>query len=349
MSETAIGDIEIMSQGGDESPDGEDIASHAVAKPRRRTSAVRAAASRANARKSTGPRTEVGKLRSSRNALKQRSTRLLGEVESRLLGQAPGSAEELYRELIRPYERLGEPAPPMLAMHFHDLARLRLELETWERIRDAQIEERWRQSDIELRRRLHKLQHDLPKTAEEVFEKGLAGLDESPARLRQQVQCLYLLRGHLERRDFDFEPILQKLYGKDLNPGSDRAEIICMRCERLMHPEEREPLTDEEYEDLIGLIALEQRDATTAYGLYLDDAGMPAPARLARLGPTEEHRAMSLEGERLRNAIDRKQWVITGLLQTLGLHRREHPAETMSQAEKGAPPPPIFRKNEADK
>ncbi len=58
------------------------------------------------------------------------------------------SGEELYRELISPYQRPGQPAPPMLATHFHDLARLRLELEAWEHIRDAQIEERWRQSAI---------------------------------------------------------------------------------------------------------------------------------------------------------------------------------------------------------
>ena len=263
-------------------------------------------------------------------------------MESRVFGQEPGAAEELYRELIRPYERPGEPVPPMLAIHFHDLARLHLEVEAWERIRDAQIEERWRQADIELRRRLHKLQQDLPKTAQEVFDKGLAGLDESPARVQQQVQCLWMLREHLERRDFDMEPILHKLYGNALSPGSDRAEIICARCDRLMHPEDREPLTDEQYEGLIGLVALEQRDATSAYGLYLDDASMPPRARLASLAPTEDHRAMSLEGERLRHAIDRKQWVIIGLLQALGLYRQgfADAAEPPAQARKYPPLPP---------
>jgi len=96
----------------------------------------------------------------------------------------------------------------MLAMHFQDLARLRLELEAWERIRDAQIEERWRQGQIELRKRIHKLQLDLPTKVAEVFEKGLAPLPESPARTKQQAQYLHILLDHLERRDFDIEPIM---------------------------------------------------------------------------------------------------------------------------------------------
>lgn len=157
---------------------------------------------------------------------------MLGVLESKLFGQERGAAEELYQELVAPYERSGEPVPAMLAMHFQDLARLRLELQAWERIRDAQIEERWRQSDIKLRRNLHTLQHDLPVTIEEVFGKGLAGLPESPARAKHQVQCLWLLRQHLELRNFDFEPILHKLYGKALNPAAERAQSICIRCDR---------------------------------------------------------------------------------------------------------------------
>jgi len=311
-----------------------------VAPTRRATSAARAAASRANARKSTGPRTAVGKRRSSRNALQWRSPRLLGEVESRRLGQEPGAAQKLYRELIAPYERPGEPAPPLLAMHFQDLARLWLELEAWERIRDARIEERWRQADIKLRRRLHNLQQDLHSTPEEVFEKGLAALPESPARARQQVQCLWMLRHHLESRDFDVAPFLEKLYGQKLNPLSDRAQTICIRCNKLMHPEEHETLSDQQFQDLIGLVALEQQEAATAYGLYLDDTSLPDSARVASLSPTKRDGSMALEGTRLRQAIDRKQWVITGLLQTLGLHHRRDSDPGAASEPKNPPPPP---------
>lgn len=117
--------------------------------------AARTSANRTNAKKFTGPRTVAGKRRAARNLPDPRASRLMGLVEARVLNQKPGAAEKLYREITRVYE----PVPPLLAMHFHDLARLHLELEAWERIRDAQIEERWRQSDIQLRRNLHNLQH----------------------------------------------------------------------------------------------------------------------------------------------------------------------------------------------
>lgn len=106
-------------------------------KPKRPASERTMAANRANARKSTGPRTERGKGIVSLNALKP-SPRLLGLVEWKTLGQQPGSAERLYEELMAAYR----PVTPMLALHFQDFARLHMELETSERIRDARIEHR---------------------------------------------------------------------------------------------------------------------------------------------------------------------------------------------------------------
>jgi len=53
-------------------------------------------------------------------------------------------------------------------------------------------------------------------------------------------------------------------------------------------------------------------DGTT---LYLDRSALPEAACVARLKVTREDRAMSLDGERLRQAIDRKPRVIVGLLQ----------------------------------
>jgi len=49
---------------------------------RRRASPAQSAASRANSRKSTGPRTNAGKRKSSQNALRGSFRRLLGEAES---------------------------------------------------------------------------------------------------------------------------------------------------------------------------------------------------------------------------------------------------------------------------
>jgi len=256
------------------------------------------------------------------NGLKSYSGRLYGAVQSRTLRLDPGGAERIYQELVRPYERPDRPVPAMLAIHFHDLARLRLELESWERIRDAELAEGWRQNQIERRQRLHNLLKDIPVSNEEMLEKGLAGLPESPARTKKLVECLSMLGSALDRRDFDVGPVLRSIYGKELYPASDRALIICIQCRRLMN-EKRKPLSDEEFEELRHLVELEQQDAVAAYGLCVDHATMPEAACVARLSQTPADRAMSLQGERLRQAIDRKQRVIVSVLRLLGLNKNE--------------------------
>jgi hypothetical protein len=277
--------------------------------------ASRTAANRANARRSTGPRTAAGKRRVSRNLPDPLASRLMGLVEARVFDQQPGAAEKLYREIIRPYE----PVPPLLAMHFHDLARLHLELETWERIRDADLEERWRQNRIEKRHLEYELTVDLPGTLQEVFDKGLNRLPDSPAKSRKQVECLYMLEGHLKRRNYDIAHILDLLFGKDHNPENERAQNICMYCDRLLKPRSGKPLKERQFESLLQAVAEEKEAALTQFGFYLDRASLPDSACRARLRRTREDRAMSLDGERLRLAIDRKQRVITSLLRALKL------------------------------
>jgi hypothetical protein len=78
--------------------------------------------------------------------------------------------------------------------------------------------------------------------------------------------------------------------------------------------------SEDSFEGLLDLLALEERDALPAYALHVDQASMPQSAPRARLGATERDRAMSLQGERLRLAIDRRQRAIASLLRTLGAH-----------------------------
>jgi len=308
-----------------------DAASH----PARRSSDRKIAANRANARKSTGPRTQEGKRRVSLNGQKRRAIRLLGLAEARTLRQEPGAAEKLYRELIAPYE----PAPALLASHFEDYARLRLELEAWERIRDAYLEARWQQSDIERRRAFYEMQRALPGKSSEVIESGLYGLQDSPAKFKKTAECLELLKIHLEDRNFDVEPILRLLYGKALDPGSDRAQTICLRCKRLMAQKDQPALSADAFEELKELVDEEQRDALTAYGLHLDQKTITRSGRLALLRSGREDRWMNLQGERLRQAIDRKQRIITALLRTLyrpGDEKQNHFAVSGTESS-GAP------------
>lgn len=292
----------------------------------RRISPRKLASNRANAQKSTGPRTERGKKRVRLNGFRRRSVRLLGLAEARTLRQEPGEAERLYEELIAPYQ----PAPAILAMHFQDLARLHLELEAWERIRDAQLEHRWQQNDVERRRRYQETQTDLPGTAQERAERGLCRMDETPARFQRQADCLSMLKNHLQKRDFDIEHLLQALWGKDLQPDDDRAQTICFRCKKLMPSQGKDPgarpsgphVTKKELQPLIDLIDEEYRDAMNAYLLKLDEKTMTRFECLAGLGPTTlEDQRMYREGQSLRQAIDRKQRVINTLLRMFGLSR----------------------------
>jgi hypothetical protein len=300
-----------------------------------KTSSRKAAANRANAQKSTGPSTEQGLERVARNLPAPSAARLLGLAEARILRQEPGAAEMLYRKLIEPYE----PAPALLALHFQDLARLQLELQALERIRDAQIEHRAQQIAIKVRRLYREMDRELGVAPKDVFEKGLYSLEDSPAKFNMQFDALTVLKAQLQRRDFQaIGPALSQLYSNALNPGYERAQLICTDCQRLMDPES-EPFSDGELKLLLRLVDREIEDAMEGYDLELDERTKTAEARLAELAPTREDRWMNEQADRLRRAIDRKQWVITGMIQAFGLAKKEVPDEADS-AKKGTPLPP---------
>ena len=287
------------------------------AAPSSKISPRKLAANRANARKSTGPRTAKGKRRVSLNGYLHRparpSVRLLGLAEARTLRQEPGSAERLYQELIAPYE----PAPALLRMHFQDLARLHLELEAWERIRDAQLEHRWQQNDVERRRRYQEMERDLAATAQQQLERGLCQVDDSPAKFKRMAEYFVLLKQHLQRRNFNVSNILSMLYGQKVEPRHDRAQTICIGCQKLMSGKVPDP-PRRDLELLIGLIEEEYREAMRTYLLKLDENTMTRFACLAGLGVnTIADQRMQRQGQWLRQAIDRKQKVITDLLKVL--------------------------------
>jgi hypothetical protein len=105
----------------------------------------------------------------------------------------------------------------------------------------------------------------------------------------------------------------------------NRAERMGRRPWRPERQAGREPLSDEQFEGLLDLVVAEEQDVITAYRLELDQKTMTRAACLGRLGPTRDDLWMDRRGVQLRQAIDRKQWVIIGLLQTLGLTRRSAP------------------------
>ena len=273
------------------------------------------AANRANARRSTGPRTAEGKQRVGLNFL-DRSVRLLGVAEFRTLNQEPNAAGRLYRRLIAPYE----PAPALLALHFQDLARLELELQAWERIRDAQIEHRAQQTALEMRRRYREMDREVRATAAQVFETGLHRLPDSPGKFKKQIECLEVLKAQLQRRDSGaLGTALRQLYGNKLDPEYERAQLICVDCMRLMKSKDGWPLGEAEFQDLLSLVEDELKDATEGYELQLDERTMTGSACLALLAANREDECMNRQGERLRRALDRTKKMTPKLLAMLGI------------------------------
>jgi hypothetical protein len=302
---------------------------------RKKTSERRAAANRRNAQKSTGPRSGPGLERVSKNL--PPSNRLLGLAEARILRQQPGAAELLYRKLIAPY---GPNVPALLAMHFQDLARLQLELQAWERIRDAELDHRAQQVAIKVRRLYREMDRELGVPPKDVFEKGLYNIEDSPAKFRMQFDALIVLKGQLQRGDFGVMGTpLRQLYGNALQPGYERAQLICIDCQRLMDPES-EPFSDGDMKLLLSLVEREIEDAMEGYELELDERTKTAEARLADLAPTRDDLWTDLQGDRLRRAIDRKQWVINGMMQASGLIYKPEPHQTDAAKSGGTPPPP---------
>ena len=293
----------------------------------RRTLTVVVEAGRASAAPSTRTITDEGRAKVIRqpNAMENLQTmqrqigRLPGGPEAIALKPEPGAAIHLYKELIAPYE----PAPPaLLSMHFRDLARLQLELEAWEGIRDAEMEHCAQQTELEMRRRQRDVDRELEPVATDIFETGLCRVPDSLARVKDQHECLLALKVHLRQRDFAaMEPVLWRLYGKGLHPDHERGQIICIQCRTCMKAEDPYCLSDEQLNQVIGLVEAEERDTLEAQEIALNERQISIAAAKARLALTRDDHWMNRQRDRLRQAIDRKMRFTPALLQVLGLAR----------------------------
>jgi len=277
-----------------------------------KVSSRKAEANRKNAQKSTGPSTEKGLKQVVKNLPAPAATRLLGLTEARTLKLEPGGAEALYRELTAVFE----PAlPPLVALHFQDLARLQLELQALERIRDAQLEHRAQQISLKVRRLYREMDRQLGVPPKDLFETGLCNIADSPAKFKMQVDALTVLKGQLERGEFeDIGPALRQLYSNALSPGYERAQLICIDCRRLMDPAS-EALSESDLKILLRLVEREIEDAMEGYALELDERTKTAAARLAELAPTTEDNRLSVQIDRLRRAIDRNKRLLPKMLE----------------------------------
>ncbi len=283
--------------------------------------------------------------------MKRDYKRLMGFSEALTLDLEPGAAIHLYHELIAPYKQV----PPLLAMHFRDLARLQLELQAWEGIRDAEMQHRAEQTAIKERRQCRDRDREVGATAKDVYQTGLYRLPDSPGKLRHQYACLAALKGALQEGVFDdIKGVLTRLYGEDLWPDHERGQLICIECQRLMDPENLKqiaarlhvdaeqlpaPLTEDGMQALIKRVEEEKNDVMSAWELALIERTLTDSAKRARLAPTREDHWMNRQGDRLRMAIDRKMRFTVTLLNALGLADPSQPTPRRRHRKKprGAP------------
>jgi len=86
-----------------------------------------------------------------------------------------------------------------------------------------------------------------------------------------------------------------------------------------MNPEAGEPLTEDQFKMLTGLVEAEEQDAMDAWEIALNEKTMTEAAGRARLAPNRTDHWMNQQSERLRQAIDRKTRLAAMLIKTLGL------------------------------
>jgi len=131
------------------------------------------------------------------------------------------------------------------------------------------------------------------------------------------------LRDSIERRDFDTIGLsLRLLYVNELSPKSEEKKLSCIDCQRLLDPEKRQSVSEEEISDLLRALEDEQKWVMGGYELELDKRTVTGSTSIAYLAPHQQDQWMCLRVERLREAVDRMQRVITRLLKTSALARR---------------------------
>ncbi len=274
------------------------------------TSAAKLAANRENAQKSTGPRSLLGKLRSSQNGLKH--GRYAGEHKSYLC-----SLHDRMRELDEDPEEFAEiedglrtsflPANDFQKSLLHDVALLQWQRRRLDRSQAALMARRIQK--LEIKRERESLQISQKISAEIPTAQLRRGLiwwrDDSPTKFQKLLEWLEVLRGYVEAKDYAaardvtgwiYGPIptvrgalIKTLFCSLAEAGAkgagDEAKISSLRLELLR----------------------ETANIQTQYQLYLRDHTEITPTmHEERLAPTPKQRALANQLSVVDRQIDQK-------------------------------------------
>lgn len=272
-------------------------------KKQRQTSAARQAASRANSMKSTGPKTQRGKMVSSRNSLKHGQW---AEPGARPLWQsmaALGEDPSRYQALLSDVVNSWSPRNGLEHRLCQDVTRLLLLSERNQRAQEAKVVRTMeRLESLRNRQRREMEQHSSYNALQsEVLEKGLRRAPDSPAKFSETSACLDRLRTRVESGDCSDETELDALYGS--NPTFRGAGIINGFRDLAKNPNDHKLRSG-----LRVMILEEMRDVEEECALYFQEhVEISRAMRLECLAPTDvESRQLQRQASNLDRWIDRK-------------------------------------------
>jgi len=265
-------------------------------------------ANRANARRSTGPRTPEGKRRTARNAYKHGLYANSFEEAMKALKEDEG----LFRQLHEGLRESVEPRNTLEELLVGDLAKLwwkKARVERAQTAHQARAVEDW---ELERLKRLQELNRDdVHETLEEIKAHGLRGGPPSAAKYREVLDILEAILDYLQRRDWSqgLDPAFKALYGE--NPGWRGRTLIALyhelraadesggvqprnleaeengSVELILASQPQDPNWDE-FVELRQALLEEQRDVISEYETMLAMETRVTPAMLvARLAPLE--------------------------------------------------------------
>jgi len=231
-------------------------------------------ARRANARHSTGPRTERGKRRAAQNGLRHGLFMRSPWRSMLALDEDPRDFRRLLDALLAAHR----PADPAQRLLVEDIALLR-----WRKQRNQRAQEGLVLQGLDKLKRA-RLQHERQVTqdtidfpAKEALENGLLNVKDSPAKFKELWRLLKLVQEEVGRREFSEagHDLLLSIYGP--HPSLRGIQILAFH-KRLLTPGysgEEEPDDDASddsiYRDLCLALLEERKDLGEKYEAYLHE------------------------------------------------------------------------------
>ncbi len=258
------------------------------------------AASRANGRKSRGPKTLAGKRVVSLNAMKhggmaQAATRPLWQTMVEL-GEDPARYLSLLRDVLNSHP----PESPLELRLCEDITRLMLKLERVQQAQEARLVRVYEKLESSREKRLREMEGSASYDAlqADVLEAGLRRAPDSPAKFSETTACLERLLTHVESGDFSDEAELNALYGKQ---PTFRGAGIINGCRALV----ANPVDRELAAGLRVMILEEMRDVAAEGQLYYrEHVEISRAMRLECLAPAADREYIQLQ--RQEAALDRQ-------------------------------------------